>query len=103
MHQLQYVGLVQCIKSYVYQGSYFCMKRRLINSSFMDIYFIVTYLQLPIKELKQNKRQKLEVKLYPQGSITLILEYFTSMASISRKPSMLSSGVFGVPIDVVAK
>lgn len=59
--------------------------------------------QLPIKELKQNKRQKLKIPLVPQGFITLVIEYFANMASLSRKPSLLSSGVFGVPIEVVSK
>jgi len=59
--------------------------------------------QLPIKELRQNKRHKLEVTLYPQGSIQLILEYFINLASMGRKPALLSSGVFGVPIEDVAK
>lgn len=59
--------------------------------------------QLPIKELKQNKRQKLKITLAPQGVITLVIEYFANMASLSRKPTLLSSGVFGVPIEVVAK
>lgn len=59
--------------------------------------------QLPIKELRQNKRHKLEVTLYPQGSIQLILEYFINLASMGRKPALLSSGVFGVPIEDVTK
>lgn len=59
--------------------------------------------QLPIKELKQSKRQKLKITLVPQGVITLVMEYFANMASLSRKPTLLSSGVFGVPIEVVAK
>jgi len=60
-------------------------------------------IRLPIKELRQNKRHKLEVALYPQGSIQLILEYFINLASMGRKPALLSSGVFGVPIEDVAK
>ncbi len=59
--------------------------------------------QLPIKELKQSKRQKIEVKLVPQGSIDLILEYYSNYSAMARKPSLLSSGVFGVPIEIVAK
>ncbi len=59
--------------------------------------------QLPIKELKQNKRQRLKINLAPQGAISLVIEYFANMASLARKPTLLSSGVFGVPIEVVAK
>lgn len=60
--------------------------------------------QLPIKELKQKKRKRIEINLTPQGVITLVIEYFANMESLSRKPtSLLSSGVFGVPIEVVAK
>lgn len=56
-----------------------------------------------MKELKQNKRQRLKVSLAPQGFISLVIEYFTNMASVCRKTTMQSSGVFGVPIEVVAK
>ena len=59
--------------------------------------------QLPIKELRQNKRHKLEVTLYPQGKVQLVIEYYTSLASVGRKPAFLSSGVFGVPIEVVTE
>lgn len=60
-------------------------------------------IRLPIKDLKQSKRQKVEIKLVPQGSISMILEYYNNLAAMARKPSLLSSGVFGVPIDIVAK
>ena len=43
------------------------------------------------------------MKLVPQGSVDLILEYYSNIAAMSRKPSLLSSGVFGVPIEVVSK
>ena len=59
--------------------------------------------QLPIGELKSNKRYKQDVNLHPQGSVSLIIEYFSSLSPIGRKPSLLSSGVFGVPLETVAK
>lgn len=58
--------------------------------------------QLPIHELRSNKRHKTDIQLYPQGSLQIIIEY-SSSASRDRKPALLSSGVFGVPIEVVAK
>ncbi len=59
--------------------------------------------QLPIKELKQSKRQRVEIKLVPQGSIEILLEYFSNISAMARKPSLLSSGVFGVPIEIVTQ
>ena len=64
---------------------------------------LLLFPQLPIKELRQNKRHKLEVTLYPQGKVQLVIEYYTSLASVGRKPAFLSSGVFGVPIEVVTE
>lgn len=60
-------------------------------------------LKIPVKDLKSNKRCKVDIKLHPQGNVTLVLEYFTSLASIGKRPGMISSGVFGFPMDVVAK
>ena len=63
---------------------------------------VIPLTQLPIKDLKQTKRQKLQINLNPQGVISLVIEYFANMASLARKPTLQSSGVFGVPIEVVA-
>ena len=41
--------------------------------------------------------------MYPSGHITLVLEYFSSLASMGKRPGMMSSGVFGVGLDVVSK
>jgi len=45
----------------------------------------------------------MKLSLSPTGVISIIIEYFSNMASVSRKTAMQSSGVFGVPIEVVAK
>lgn len=45
----------------------------------------------------------MDVRLHPQGVLTLVVEYFTSIASMGKRPALLSSGVFGFPMDVVAK
>ena len=58
--------------------------------------------QLPIHELRSNKRHKTDITLYPQGSLQIIIEY-SSSAARDRKPALMSSGVFGVPIEVVSK
>ena len=60
-------------------------------------------MKLPIKDLKQSKRQRLKITLAPQGFISIVIEYYANMASVARKTTMQSSGVFGVPIEVVAK
>ena len=45
----------------------------------------------------------MEVNLYPAGHVTLVLEYFSSLASMGKRPGLLSSGVFGVGLDIVSK
>lgn len=45
----------------------------------------------------------MEVPLHPQGVATLVLEFFTSLASMGKRPALLSSGVFGFPMETVAK
>ncbi|KAL5477962.1 hypothetical protein EMCRGX_G024828 [Ephydatia muelleri] len=60
-------------------------------------------IRLPVSELKSNKRHKFDIHLHPQGSVSLVVEYFSSLSPVGRKPSLLSSGVFGFPLETVAK
>ena len=63
---------------------------RRVGSAICLSVYICLVIQLPIKELKQNKRQRLKINLAPQGAISLVIEYFANMASLSRKPTLLS-------------
>jgi breakpoint cluster region protein len=60
-------------------------------------------LKLPVKNLKASKRCKLDITLHPQGCLTIVVEYFPNIASMGKRPALLSSGVFGFSMDIVAK
>ena len=53
-------------------------------------------------ELKKGRKVKSTLKMYPQGTLQLILQYFTSSAAASEpRTAMASSGVFGVQLSTV--
>ena len=35
--------------------------------------------------------------------MTIVLEYFASIALVGKRPGMISTGVFGFPMDKVAR
>ena len=53
-------------------------------------------------ELKKGRKVKSTLKMYPQGTLQIILQYFTSSAAASEpRTAMASSGVFGVQLSTV--
>lgn len=55
-------------------------------------------------ELKKGRKVKSTLKMYPHGTLQLILQYFSSSAAASEpRTVMASSGVFGVPLSTVTE
>ena len=55
-------------------------------------------------ELKKGRKVKSTLKMYPQGTLQLILQYFTSSAAASEpRTVMASSRVFRVPLSTVTE
>ena len=55
-------------------------------------------------ELKKGRKVKPTLKMYPHGTLQLVLQHFTSSAAASEpRTVMASSGVFRVPLSVVTE
>ena len=55
-------------------------------------------------ELKKGRKVKSTLKMFPQGTLQVILQYFTSSAAASEpRTAMASSGVFRVNLSTVTE